>query len=641
MTLSLLCNRLCESGRFKLLLLCIFVLANNSIYAEGTRELAPGNADRAFLYLNGDLYNNFGRYDGNADQRLFFNISNPDQEQVYLGFSQAVSSGHYPCSGAKITSYFRIKDPNGNVVYPNRNSANGQLLNEITANVTNKSQVMAGPAPIAGGAGYTPFLFDPSGLPAGDYYVEFSTVSNAPSLGFITAIENWDITVATKSPTPQQKSGRVFASNWAFYSPSISCGNNASYGWFDRPFNGRIHVLSKEGFVNVVDFKDSGFQAAAFNLFFNESGTNNTGNLSEDRKSVPNLGMSLALQKIFLNDPDRVVYPSGQYGTITVAPELHICEELDYLDACILIESSQTGQIEVLIDIDKSEGEFIYTQNTEDVLIVFNIDSSGNEAGPYTRCVPWDGKDGLGKLLTSSNNLDIQITYQQGVYHLPVYDVEYILEGIKTEIVRPIPPSGERSNRLYYDDSNINYEPGNGNSKIQLNGCDAPCHAWTNREYGDTNTINTWFFANETTRLRNQVPTCLIDAQDDQVLTTVETQIIIEVLDNDIGALIDTNSIAILNGSPNAATTNVLLDGTIQYLPAADFIGLDSFQYIVCYDMLPKSSLCDLATVFVTVHPAVETNCTDGIDNDLDGFTDCDDPDCHPLNPLKIYRKDK
>ncbi len=639
MTLSSLCNRICESVRFKLLFLCFIVLANNSIYAEGTRELAPRNSDRLFLYLNGDLYNNFGRYDGNADQRLFFNIANPDQEQVYLGFSQAVSSGHYPCSGTQITSYFRIKDPNGNVVYPNQNSSNGQILDMTTVNITNKSQAVAGPAPIAGVAGYDPFIFDPSGLPAGDYYIEFSSVSNAPAPGLITAIENWDITVATKSPTPTPKPGRVFATNWAFYAPSISCGTDQNFTWFDRPFNGKIHVLSKEGFINEVDFGDSGFQAAAFNLYFNESGTSSTGNPTEDRKSVPNLGSTLALQKIFLNNPDEQVYPSGQYGNLTVAPELHICQEAAYLDACILVEASRNGQIEVLIDIDKSEGEFVYTQNSRDVLIVFNIEPEGNEAEPFTRCIPWDGKDGMGNTIETTNNLDIQITYQQGVYHIPVYDVEYLLRGIQTKIVRPVPASGKLVNKLYYDDSNIVSSPGNGNSKTELNGCTAPCHAWINRAYGDTSTINTWFFANETTRLKDQPPTCLIDAANDQVVTTLETSVNIGVLENDLGDILDTNSVAILGESPNDAMIQVLPDGTIQYQPADGFIGLDSFQYIVCYDILPKNSLCDLATVLITVNPAVETNCTDGIDNDSDGLIDCDDPDCKPIKPLTIYRK--
>ena len=111
--------RLCESRRCTLLLLLILILAHNSIYAEETKELAPNESDRVYLYLNGELYNSFGRYDGNPDQRLFFHIANPEEEQVFLGFSQSVSSGHFPCSGANNIAFFRIKSPDGTVVYPN------------------------------------------------------------------------------------------------------------------------------------------------------------------------------------------------------------------------------------------------------------------------------------------------------------------------------------------------------------------------------------------------------------------------------------------------------------------------------------------------------------------------------------------
>jgi len=75
------------------------------------------------------------------------------------------------------------------------------------------------------------------------------------------------------------------------------------------------------------------------------------------------------------------------------------------------------------------------------------------------------------------------------------------------------------------------------------------------------------------------------------------------------------------------------------YQPAIDFVGLDSFKYEVCYDILPIHSLCDMATVFVNVNPSGETDCTDGIDNDGDGFIDCDDADCLPVIAPLIIRK--
>ena len=638
MTLNVKRKSLCESGLCTLLVLFLVILAHNSIYAEGTKELAPNESDRVYLYLNGELYNSFGRYDGNADQRLFFHIENPDQEQVFLGFSQSVSSGHYPCSGANNIAYFRIKSPDGTIVYPTPNDLDGQILDAFTANINSRAEAIAGPSPIVGVNGYDPFVFDPSGLPAGDYYIEFSAFSSIAAPNIITAIENWDITVASKDPTPLAKPGRVFATNWAFYAPSIECDPNTTYGWFDRPFNGQFYVYSKEGFVNLVDFHDSGFQPAAFNMYFNELGASNTNILSEDRKSAVGLGSTLAEHKIFLNDPDIQIYPSGEYGTLSIAPELHICGDIE---ACILVEPTKPGQIEILIDIDKTGGDFVYTPNSKDVLLVFDIEPETNEEAPFSRCIPWDRKDGLGNIVFNEVDLGILVTYQQGIYHIPFYDVEYLLNGVQTTNIRPLPASGNFANKLYYDDSNIPFLAGNNTNQIELNGCEAPCHAWSNKDFGNRNTINTWFFADETSQLKNKIPNCLIEALPDEATTPFQTPISIEVLANDIGSILDTSSLEITSPSPNGSTISINDDGQVTYQPAINFSGLDSFRYKVCYDILPINALCDMATVYVNVNTSTEINCEDGIDNDGDGFIDCDDSDCLPLAPPSIRRKGK
>ena len=95
---------------FALLFLCLPF----SLFSEGTKQLAPSSSDRIMLLLNDANYNSFGTYNGTDDQRIYFHIDNPASEQVFLGFSQSVSSGHFPCAGSTpTTSYFRIKDPTG------------------------------------------------------------------------------------------------------------------------------------------------------------------------------------------------------------------------------------------------------------------------------------------------------------------------------------------------------------------------------------------------------------------------------------------------------------------------------------------------------------------------------------------------
>lgn len=637
MTLITLSTEKILSFQCGMLLFILLIITPRSMFAEGSKELAPNPSDRLFLYLNGEFYNNFGRYDGDTDQRLFFHVADPNNEQVFLGFNEAVTSGHYPCRGVTIASYFRIKDPNGNIVYPVAGNNRGQLLDGNSANITTKAQVEAGPMQIVGANGYDAYVFDPSGLAAGDYYIEFSASADVSRPDIALAIEHWDITVASKDPAPLPKPGRVFSTNWAFYSPSISCGNDLDYNWFDRPFNGNIHVYSKEGFVNKVDFNNSGFQAAAFNLYFNETGANNSGDIQEDRKSIVGLGAQLALQKIFLNNPDLNTYPSGVYGTLTSNTQLHDCNPNK--DACILIQATEPGQIRVLLDLEKSSGDFIYDHNSQDIILTYKIEPEVGETSPFNRCIPWDRIDGLGNMLPAENNYDMLITYQQGVYHLPVYDVEYVLNGFTTTNVRPLPPSGIYERQLFYDDSNIPFESGTAGNQVELNGCSMPCHTWSNQAYGNENTINTWFFADEEKELDAKNSLCIIEAIDDLVVTSYETPISISAIMNDISNSIDTSSLAIFEPSANGGIINVGNNGVIEYTPINGFSGLDSFQYQICYDVIPQNSLCDLATIYVRVGSVTETDCTDGIDNDNDGFVDCDDSDCQSPNVPEIFRK--
>ena len=192
---------------FILLLLPTFLLA------EGTKQLAPNIDDRVFLYSNVTLYGNFAQYGSSDVQRLSIHIADPANEQIFLGFSQVVNSGHYPCEGQLVDAYFRIIDPNGTVVFPNRGSQAGQILDASTSNITAKSQAMNGPNQIVGTGGYDAFVFDPVGFSAGDYYIEFSREESVVAIDKFVAIEWWDITVATKNATPTAIDGRVFAKN--------------------------------------------------------------------------------------------------------------------------------------------------------------------------------------------------------------------------------------------------------------------------------------------------------------------------------------------------------------------------------------------------------------------------------------------
>ncbi len=619
----------------------LFLFLIFELSAEGTKQLAPSSTDRAYLYTNSTAYNDFGRYDGSDDQRLYVHIDNPATEQLFLGFSQPVGSGHHPCNGStEIIGFFRIKDPTGRIVYPIRDNINGQVLDANTSNITAHSQAVAGPAPIAGAAGYVPFVFDPSGLPAGDYYIEFSRVNNAVSLNNPLPIEWFDITVATKTPSPTAIEGRLFSRNWALFAPSTSCGLSPDYTWFDRPFNGKFFVYTNQNIVTAVDFVGAGFQPAAFNVVFNDNGTTQTINVIEDRKSLNGIRSSAAQHRIFLNDPDITVYPTGVLGKFSITSKLFACENGT---ACVEAVMTEPGQIDVLVDLDKTSGDFVYDIGSRDVLIAFQVNPVPGEQPPYIRCIPWDGRDGFGNKVGGAadiENADLLVRYTQGIYHFPVYDAEYFLTGYDVTTIRPLPDNGSPK-KIYYDDTNIPDAYGTGITQTNedpFNGCGVPCHLWTNKDFGDLNTINTWFFAREEYELRIDLGGCPIEAQNDSTMTPANTCTMLEVLGNDLGTTqIDTTSIGVGIAPLNGAVIFDTVSYLAEYCPSPGFVGVDSFTYVFCYGILPVRSLCDSATVFVTVTPSIEA-CNNGLDDDGDGLIDCDDPDCQLIQPIIIQR---
>ncbi|MEY4935613.1 MAG: hypothetical protein RIS64_1972 [Bacteroidota bacterium] len=575
-------------------------------HAEGTKQLSPDSIDRVNLNLVSTSYNTFGRYDGVDAQRMYIRIQNPANEQVFLGFSQPRNSSAYPCTAGNVTAYFRIKDPNGNVVFPTPGNANGQTISPA---ITYWSQAVAGPTTLVGATGYVPVTFNPAGLAAGDYYIEFSRAINAYNSSSF-ALEWWDITVASKGASPTAINGRVFAKNWALYTPPINCGAGGfgcatpnQYGTFDRPFKGIFYIYATgDSLVTQVNFANSGLRPVAFNLFFNENGPGNTGNVVNDRKSVEGVNIGTPQHPMFLNDPDNSVYPSGTLGTLSRAPLLTSC---DSTKGFFAVSVSKRGQVDVVVDLDTLSGGGLYDAGTRDVALAIKIIPAVGEQPPYIRLVPWNLKDGLGNAVNLAQTFRIVTTYVQGIFHLPIYDAEFMSNGFTFTTIRPMPPPSMRPYKLYFDDSGIPDDNLNGQTHLQLRGCAAPCHAWNNGCYGDANTINTWFYGSEERVFFQTIPECYADALRDTLSTTTPEKWI-AVLNNDRGVQLDSNSLSISGLIPPAHGT-IALDPTtrrIIYRPTAGYIGLDSFQYRVC-DSLRFT--CDTAWVVVNVNCCTPT----------------------------------
>jgi hypothetical protein len=236
-------------------------------------------------------FGNFAAYNGPINSRLQFSIGNPN-EILYIGLSVEHDDDGNTFPGTFAGQYsFRIKNAAGTVVH------GPFIVTNNNANVSNYNQSAFGNYDVSTTqGGNLMYQFQPAAL--GDYYIEFNDATFPDATGTKVNIAYWDFTVANNNiPIP----GRVWSKTWAFRTPAVDGTNPPDCGW-DRPFNGTLYSYTTDGFVSKIDFADSGFQGLSFNVTFNSTGPGISGNLPEDRKSIPdvNATSNSGEHKIFL-----------------------------------------------------------------------------------------------------------------------------------------------------------------------------------------------------------------------------------------------------------------------------------------------------------------------------------------------------
>lgn len=431
-----------------------------SVYSEGTKEIYPGNEVTRLLLRRSWDYTNFARYNALETQRLNFTICN-NGEIAYFGFNGAENS----------TVKMRVKRwSDGAVVFAERN-----LPTTGEGYISNYNRAVAGPQEIVGATGYNAFQIN--GLPPDDYYIEFNTTDNDFEFRY------FDITVATATNTPIL--GRVWSQEWLLTTRS-----------FNNPFEGELFVYSDDGIVTSVDF--NGIRPFVFNISANPTGVKTTGDFNEDRQSVSGR-QTYPQYKIFLNPPDENCYPSGEFGKITGDITVTGCG----LDKCINIPVDQKGRVLILLNLNGQPG---YQPNSADI-------QYDTVVAPPNNCIPWNTRDNFGNLIPEGQNINIQIDYLNGITHLPMFDVESHPNGYSVGLVRPLSPQVPVKPFLFWDDVNI-LSQGGVQGSSELIGCQDPsCHSWlyTNGfnnsypDYGNLNTINTWWYANIVKKNTNYV----------------------------------------------------------------------------------------------------------------------------------------
>jgi gliding motility-associated-like protein len=444
-----------------------------TLSAEGVRELRPDSAyssadltiDNGISGLN--YYPPFARINCPPNYRLYIHIENPG-EKILFGLKCTKSYLQY-----------NLRKPDGTIAISGICPyAAGQ-----TGYIMYYHQAVVGPFPDPGG--YTPLQYQVSSIAdTGDYYFE---IVNLPLYTY-EKFELWDFQVVSGQHTPavpeDMINGRVWSQSWQF---------NAELA-YNRLFNARFYVYSDDGIVTKLTFSDARIGVAA--IFCNPFGCLNTTNFLTDRQSQNfntfSVFPEIAQYKVFLNDPDSTIYPSGSFGEITGTP--YMIPDPAF-PPC-------SGEKQIVVEVNK--------EGSVDITISFPFGAPATNVNLYTPVVnginyiSWNGKDGLGNPVPDGTLITVNINYVNGLTNLPIWDQERNVEGFIITLVRPLNPA-VTDPVTFWDDSQIMPDPWNcptAPQTVNLTGCTPGsipgypgCHPWgVNCPDCHDKMINTWWY---------------------------------------------------------------------------------------------------------------------------------------------------
>jgi hypothetical protein len=406
------------------------------LFAEGTKQFRPDSAYFGDMQINDAAYTGGPTrpfaLESNTDtlHRLYFHIANHTTEFVYIGFK------HINVDGEIAT--WRIKDPNGNIVRTRANiptSGNGYI--RYYANAVAGPKISGSPA-----NGYSPISFNPA--MNGDFYIEFTTTATVAY-----HFDLFDVTVATST------SNRINGRLWSY------CWDLSTRSFTNRCWS-KYYSYSDDGFV--TEFNMNGIQPYGFTVSCNNSGPN-------DRKSVEG-DFARPQYKIFLNDPDPSVYPSGEIPIILQNLEL-VDTPFVGEPAKFALKMTQSGTVEMVIELNGTPG---YQPGTEDIIIIKDVVANQSDT------IVWDGIDGLGVQVDADGIVVSSADFYTGITHFPLFDPETNDVGYIVNRIRPL--SGPA--KIYWDDSDLS----GGTTNVA--GQYGPAHTWP-YYFGDVRTMNTWW----------------------------------------------------------------------------------------------------------------------------------------------------
>ena len=435
-----------------LVLIFIFSLFSiNLALGKGTKQILLSDAGHGKLSVM-PSFSNFAWYttvggSAPADFRLHIHVQNIG-EKIYYGFGEPQNN-----NGTQVTDVvYRIKDPLGNIVV-------GPVAVPLAGAgcISTFNQAIAGPNAIVGAAGYPQLTYTP--LLTGDYFIEFNFKTTGGGSHDRTKFKYFDITVA--SAANQAIDGRVWSKAWQLTADA----NGLTYA-----FNGTLYVYSADSIITSV--YGNGVAPYVFTIACNQYGVYNTGNFANDRRSVAG-NIILPEFKIFLNNPDSLVYPTGSLGQIVLP--INLFPNCDGT-ATLQIKVTKPGDVDIFLDINPLPGA-----QPEDRTLTAKVVAGINN-------IIWDGLDGLGNPVVNGYVFNVIVTYINGLTNLPIYDIDDHPNGYIINLHRPSGPVPQ----VFWDDILI------GGTQ-NFTGCtyslpSTGCHVVPYAQ-GNNNTVNTWWYA--------------------------------------------------------------------------------------------------------------------------------------------------
>ena len=298
----------------------------------------------------GNLRDPFALSNGDTNYRLKIYIKDYTKERIFFGLGAVVTGG-----GAVS---WRIHKPDGTVIWSGTTPTSG------TGFIQYASQAYAGPTVISPGSGYVAREAFPT--VNGEYFMTFQIPNNNSRVYKYFDITVVDTTTYTAIP------GRVFSKCW-----QLSTNEPTVHGFF-----GFMYPYSTDGIVTKFD--PNGFDGRWFSMCCNESGCYPIGPLhppNEARKSVTGWH-NYPQYRIFLNDPDSLVFPSGLLGSLVQnTPVVQTNSHCDNGTIDFTFQVTAPGSVTIVLSL--SSLGFPYVDRT----LQQNVSTGWNT-------VSWDGMDG-------------------------------------------------------------------------------------------------------------------------------------------------------------------------------------------------------------------------------------------------------